>query len=303
MRRVVRALAGLVAALGLVACGLHVAQSGDGDPGAPPPGALRIATLNVHYIWAERDTGPWSLADWAVRRDALDAAVKATGADIIAFQEMESFRGGNGDTDNLARTFLLQRNPGYAAAAVGDWRTFPSTQPIFYRRDRLRLVDQGWFFFSTTPDVIYSRTFDGSWPAFASWAEFRPLAGGAPLRVVNVHFEHRSRSNRHLSAALVAERLAPVMAQGRAVVLAGDINDIAGSRTHAILERAGFAFLPVAGSTFHLNRGLNLVPAIDHIALAGPLAAAGPPVVLRRRFGGVWPSDHYPVVADILPGR
>ena len=302
MRRLLRGLAVVAAALALVACGLHVAQSGDGAPGVPPPGALRVATLNVHYILANRETGPWSLADWAARREALDAAVKATGADVIAFQEMESFRGGDADTDNLARAFLLARNPGYAAAATGDWRGFPPTQPSFYPRARPGRREPRRVFFSTTADALAPRPLDGTWPAFASWAEFETRPEGHRLRVVNVHFEHRSRSNRHQSAALVAGRLASVIGAGGAVVLAGDINDITGSRTHAILRGAGFAFLPVTGSTYHLNRGLNLVPAIDHIALAGPLRAAGQPVVIRRRFGGIWPSDHYPVLADILPG-
>ncbi|QYK43263.1 MAG: endonuclease [Paracoccaceae bacterium] len=299
MRRIAKGMLLVLAALALVACGLHVAQSG--NPALPPrpDGALRVATLNVHYILANRATGAWSLADWDRRREPLDLAFKATGADIVAFQEMESFRGGDEDSDNIARAWLLARNSGYAAAAIGDWRVFPSTQPIFYRRDRLRLMDQGWFFFSTTPDVIYSRTFNGSWPAFASWADFLPLDGGRRIRVVNVHFEHRSRSNRHLSAALVAERLAPMLTAGEPVILAGDLNDIAGTRTLAILQDAGFSFLPVQGATFHLNGGLNLLPAIDHIALAGPLRAAGAPTVLRQRFGGEWPSDHYPVVADV----
>jgi hypothetical protein len=142
----------------------------------------------------------------------------------VAFQEMESFRRGSDGGLNLARDFLLERNPGFAAAASGDWREFPSTQPIFYRRDRLRLIDQGWFFFSTTPDVIYSRTFDGSWPAFASWAEFAPLDGGRPFRVVNMHFEYRSGSNRLQSAGLVRDRIRPAIAAGTPTFVVGDLN-------------------------------------------------------------------------------
>jgi endonuclease/exonuclease/phosphatase family metal-dependent hydrolase len=302
MRRLAAALALTLGALALAACALHVAQSGDAGLPARAAGTLRLATFNVHYIDARQPTGPWSLADWAARREALDAAFKALDADLVAFQEMESFRCGNDDSDNLARRWLLDRNPGYAAAAVGDARLFPSTQPILYRTATLRLVDQGWFFFSATPDTIYSRTFDGSWPAFASWAVFARAGDGRRLWIVNVHFEYRSRSNRHRSAALVADRLAAPLAAGEAVVLTGDLNDIAGSRTQAILQGAGFAFLPVRGATFHLDRGLNLVPAIDHIALAGPVRAAGAPVVVRRRFAGRWPSDHYPVVADVILG-
>lgn len=298
LRWVMRGAGVIVLVLGLVACGLHLAQSGQTPPAPRAEGALRLATVNVHYILLNQENGPWSVADWNGRRDAMDAAFKALDADVVAFQEMESFAGGNSDDVNLARSFLLERNAGYAAAAIGDWRQFPSTQPIFYRRDLLRVVDQGWFFFSDSPDVIYSRTFNGSYPAFASWAEFERRADGRRFHVFNVHFEFSSRSNRHLSAALVADRMAPVVARGGPVFLLGDLNDLTGSRTMAILQQAGVTFAPVRGATYHLNRGVNVLPAIDHIGAAGPARLVGGPVVLRQKFGGVWPTDHYPVQAD-----
>ncbi|SEN83670.1 Metal-dependent hydrolase, endonuclease/exonuclease/phosphatase family [Loktanella fryxellensis] len=264
----------------------------------PPPGSVRVATHNVHYIVLNEATGPWSVGNWEDRRTALDAAFKAVAPDIIAFQEMESFARGDDGRVNLARDWLLAQNPGYAAGASGDSRTFPSTQPILYRTDRFTLLNPGWFFFSDTPDVIYSRTFDGSYPAFASTVRLAD-ADGTVLNVVNVHFEYKSGSNRTASARLVAERMAPLIAAGERVVLTGDLNAMRGSPTADILRDAGFTFLPVTGSTYHFDRGINLFGAIDHIALSGPLDATGPVQVLRQRFMGRWPSDHYPVVADI----
>ncbi|SLN42283.1 Endonuclease/Exonuclease/phosphatase family protein [Roseivivax jejudonensis] len=297
MRRVRRLLALCLAVPALVACALHIAHSG--DPGLPPAqdGAIRVATHNVHYIWGRRATGRWSVGDWEARAPALDAALKATGADLVAFQEMETFEGGNSDARNLARSHLLDANPGYAAAAIGPWRRFPSTQPIFYRPDRLELRDQGWFFFSDMPDTIYSRTFDGSYPAFASWAEFVDPAGRA-FRVVNVHFDAGSGENRLKSARLVARRIAPWIDDGQPVLLMGDLNARAGAPTLDILAEAGLDFAPIDGATFHFDLGINLFGAIDHIAASDRFERVTDPVVLRRRFAGDWPSDHYPVVAD-----
>jgi endonuclease/exonuclease/phosphatase family metal-dependent hydrolase len=277
----------------LAACGWDAAPLP-----APAGNALRIATYNVHYIRLDEESGPWSRGDWDRRKTPLAAAAAATGADVMAFQEMESFSRASDGAVNLARDWLLEALPGYGAAATGDWRRFPSTQPIFYRRDRLEPLDQGWFFFSETPDAIYSRTFDGSYPAFASWAQFRDLRTQARFRVVNVHFDAFSPLNRRRSAALVAERLAPWISAGETVILAGDLNAIDGMVPHDILERAGLAFAGVSGSTFHFGRGLNLFGAIDHIAYSGAERVA-PPMVLRRRFGGEWPTDHYPVVVDL----
>jgi len=301
LRRILKGAGAGLLALALLLAALQIANSA-GDPvAAKAPGAIRIATYNVHYIDLLAGGGPWSAADWEVRKGPLDDAFKAIDADIVAFQEMESFQGGSGGELNLTLDFLLASNPDFGAAATGDWRTFPPTQPIFYRKDRFQVLDEGWFFFSDTPDVIYSRTFNGSWPAFASWAEFAPLGGGAPFRVVNVHFEYRSASNRLLSAALVRDRIAPVIAAGRPLFLVGDINARRRSPTAEILEEAGVVFAPVEGSTYHFDRGLNLLFPIDHIGATPDLRRVGGPVVIRSRFRGEWPSDHYPVFADYLP--
>lgn len=275
----------------------HVLLSRGPVLGPKPAGALRIATHNIHYIVVGRGPGRWSDRAWDRRKQAADATFKALDADIVAFQEMESFSGGNDDHNNLARQWLLAQNPDYAAAAIGDWRAFPSTQPVFYRRARLAVVDQGWFFFSDTPDQIYSRTFDGSYPAFASWVAFRDRQNDTELRVLNVHLDYASAENRRKSTALIVEKLNQWRAEGRAVVLVGDLNARAGSSVLASLEQAGLSFLPVAGATYHLDRGLHLFGAIDHIGHTPEITPLAAPVVFRQKLTAVWPSDHYPVVA------
>jgi len=300
MRRIVTGTM-LVLVVLVLAVGCQMQRnSGGPSPGPQPDGALRVVTHNVHYILLNRTEGRWSRTDWDRRKPALDAAFKALAPDIAAFQEMESFAGGSANAVNLALDWLLAQNSGFSAAAVGDPASFPSTQPILYRRDRLELRDQGWFFFSETPGVIYSRAFNGSYPAFASWAVLRDRASGRDVTVINVHFDFGSWENRRRSAELVATEAGARLAAGERVVLLGDINARLGSPTHAILEGAGLRFLPVQGATVHFDKGLNLFGAIDHIAISPGVAAKGEPMVLRQSFGGVWPSDHYPVSADLM---
>lgn len=293
LKRMGMVIGGIVAVLGgMVAC--NSLPQPVQDPGTQ---SLRVATYNVHYIWLGRETGPWSVGDWERRKGPLQSAFRALNADVIGFQEMESFGRGLGPT-NLTLDWLVEQNPDYSAAAIGDPAEFPYTQPIFYRVDRLRLRDQGWFFFSETPDVIYARTFNGSWPAFASWAEFEDR-DGTIFRVYNIHTEYRSGSNRRLSSALIADRIAEPMTRMPVFVI-GDFNAISGSQTLAILEEAGVTFWPAQGSTYHFNRGLNLFPAIDHIGGTGGITPVGATFSIRGRFDGEWATDHYPVVGDFL---
>ncbi len=259
---------------------------------------LRIATYNVHYIVMQQETGAWSRGDWDRRKGPLDTAFKTIAADVIVFQEMESFARGDVSVDNLTLDWLLERNPDYRAAAVGTPSEFPSTQPILYRAERVELLQHGWFFFSDTPDVIYSRTFNGSFPAFASWAEFRDMQTGREFRILNMHTDFGSGSNRLQSVQLVANRVEPWFEADETVFLAGDLNARAGGNIIEVLEKAGFEFAPISGATYHFNRGLNLFGAIDHIAYSGQAVLSAPPVVIRDKFDGEWPTDHYPVVGD-----
>jgi endonuclease/exonuclease/phosphatase family metal-dependent hydrolase len=164
------------------------------------------------------------------------------------------------------------------------------------------VIDQGWFFFSDTPDVAYSRTFNGSFPAFASWAVFHDRTTEQGFRVVNIHTDYASRSNRVQSAQLVASRITPWIDADETLFVVGDLNARLGEKTADIIADAGIDFAPVQGATYHLNRGINLFGAIDHIGAIGAAKIAGDPVVIRRKYAGEWPTDHYPVIADYMLG-
>lgn len=299
-RMIVKTVAALFLVLALVACAQIYRNSGADPLPAASETALRVATYNVHYISVRRETGDWSLADWHRRKEPLDEAFKYIAADLVAFQEMESHSGPEESQDNLTLDFLMENNPDYAAAASGNPAVFPNTQPILYRTERLEMMDQGWFFFSGTPEVIYSRTFNGSYPAYATWASFTDRKTGANFRVVNIHTDFSSRENRLQSVELVAERISPVIASSETVLVMGDMNARLGDRTLEIIEETGVTFAPVQGATYHFNRGLNLFGAIDHIGWAGDVAMASPPTVIRQQFSGEWPTDHYPYLIDLI---
>ena len=101
----------LVVALGgIVACNSLPQPAQD-----PPAQALRIATYNVHYIWLDRATGDWSVGDWDRRKGALQSAFRSLEADVVGFQEMESF-GRTSAPANLTLDYLIEQNrPQYDA--------------------------------------------------------------------------------------------------------------------------------------------------------------------------------------------
>lgn len=255
---------------------------------------IRFASFNIHYV----APGQKKL-NWDNRKSAVTKALEDIDADIIAFQEMETFAGGSFNTQNKQLDWILQHLPEYSAGAFGPAEVYPNTQPILYRHARFTQKEQGFFFFSDTPEVIYSRTFNGSWPAFCSWATLIDLGSGEEITVFNIHFEYKSMGNRSKSAQLVAQRLKPLVDDGMSVVLLGDTNAPGFTPTMRKLKNIPLTLAKSAGSTFHFNRGLNLIPAIDHVLFSGKLQQHGRTTLLREKYDDVWPADHYPVIVEL----
>ncbi|MHA7879142.1 MAG: endonuclease/exonuclease/phosphatase family protein [Saccharospirillum sp.] len=266
----------------MLCSGLSMAQS------------FTVASFNIHYITPNQADN-----DWPDRREAVRRVVGAMNADILAFQEMETFVGGHANSENRQLDWVLAHHRHYAVGAYGDARSFPITQPILYDPERFDLLDQGWFFYSQTPDQIYSRTFNGGYPAFTSWVKLKERNSGQPLWVLNNHFDYASGSNRRRSADLVAEFLAPIQCRQEAVIVLGDFNAPSFWPPMPFLEQQGLKLVPPSGGTHRLFLGWALLPAIDHILIGGPLERQGEIERFTGRYAGQFPSDHYPIAATV----
>lgn len=295
----------LLATLFVLATGLSgAAQTGAAEPQATEPsrggGTLRVATLNVHYIAEEGDYG----VPWEPRRRAVAESIRRANPDIVAFQEMETFAGSSWSRQNRQQAYLARQFPEYHWGATGTPPEFPNTQPVMYRSDRFAENDRGFFFFSESPDVPYSDPWVGRFSAFATWTLLsdNSPAGTPRLYVYNVHFDSRHGENRRRAAQLVLERIRSRRFRELPVIVLGDFNAPRFFPPVRVFREAGFQATDPGGATFHFNRGLDLLPGIDHILASSELDILETNVD-RRRYGGVWPSDHYMVTAELSPRK
>ncbi len=260
---------------------------------AEPAAQFNIASFNIHYSLAKR-----SKNDWAPRKQAVSAVLQEMGADIIAFQEMETFEGNQFSNLNIQLDWIQQSVKGYGVAAVGKPEIYPSTQPILYKKALFTVEEQGFFFFSKTPDVIYSEQWNGGYPYFCSWVRFTHLPSNQQFYVLNVHNDFRSYKNRLRTSTLIVERLQPLQQSGLPIIVLGDFNEPEGFKTLDILQETGLKLAPPQGAT---NRvlGFNILPAIDHILANERVQFAADIKVWRSKYDGVYPSDHYPLSVDV----
>lgn len=275
----------LLLLLALCAACATTARSGASDD-AP----LRVMTFNVR-LPTDVD-GP---DRWDARRDIAVRMLQRADADLVGTQELFKRQG-----DEIVaalpqyRWFGRDRRGGHADEHMG----------LFYRADRLRLLDSGDFWLSETPDVPGSITWGNLYPRMVTWARFE-RRGGARVTVFNTHLPYRDQDEaaRVRGAQLLAARIA-ALPRDEPVIVTGDFNAAPDTGAHAALLQSGLrdAWSIAAArsgpeATFHAFTGTP-DRRIDWILVRGFDVR-----VLRTidtNEGGRYPSDHFPVVAELV---
>lgn len=254
---------------------------------------LRVMTFNVRY--PNPDDGP---NIWARRRAVFLRTIAAANPDVIGTQELFALQGAD-----IVRAlpsyawFGRDRRGGHVDENMG----------IFYRRDRLTLIRHGDYWLSDTPSVIGSMAWGATLPRMVNWGVFETRGRIRRQFVLfDTHFAHRDEDDiaRERSAALLLDQMKAI-AGTLPIVLTGDMNATPDSRAYARLSAQladAWTAAPVRQGpelTFHDFTG-HPDRRIDYIFARGltPLRAE----VRTDHAGGVFASDHFPVLADLQFG-
>jgi endonuclease/exonuclease/phosphatase family metal-dependent hydrolase len=270
---------------------------------------LRILSFNIRYHNPQDGVHAWPR-----RKERVASLLRLYRPDLMGLQEVL-----RDQLDDLRR-----RLPGFGWVGVGrdDGRDQGEFAPIFYRRNRLDLLESDTFWLSETPARPGSLGWDAACVRIATWARFTDRATGRTFLHLNTHLDHRGEQAQVESARLLrkflAERTTPDLA-----LITGDFNCTADSEPYALLTNAvaaagsPLADAMLASETPHhgpsgtLNSDFTdpLRDKIDYIFTwqsdgESPAAVDSPFVVhahavLADQWDGHYPSDHLPVLADI----
>ncbi|MEW6198152.1 MAG: endonuclease/exonuclease/phosphatase family protein [Planctomycetota bacterium] len=260
--------------------------------GCAAPAPFRVMSFNIRT--ADADDG---VNAWPPRREVVVATIQAHAPDILGLQEVLASQG-----DELRAAL-----PDYGFVGVGrdDGQQAGEFVPILYRRQRLTLLEAGHFWLSDQPTQPGSVGWDAALPRMATWARLR--CNDAPwheIHVVNTHLDHRGAQAR-LESARLLRRLVESLG-GLPILLLGDFNCPPGSAPYRVLTagRGDLAELSdahaAAGNvgTYHAFTGQPGVGRIDWILVNRRLRTLTADVDRAQRDGR-YPSDHFPVVAEI----
>lgn len=262
-----------------------------------PPGAaqgvpeLEVMTFNIRYGTA--DDGDHV---WPNRRALVAEVIEREAPSVLAIQEALDFQ-----LDELAPVLAGYRKIGQHR----DGGTGGEFSGLYVRTEAAEIVDQGEFWLSPTPDVVASRGWDAALHRTAAWVDLRVPGFGDPVRVYGTHFDHRGEQARIESAKMIA---AHARAAGRRTLVLGDLNVPDGSPALRTFEDEGYRSAVMVvhpderrGTFSGFDDPTGGPNRIDHV-LVGPGFTVLDARILDDRVDGIFPSDHFPVVAVVTPG-
>lgn len=273
--------------------------------------SFRIMSFNIRGAFHRSD----GANAWHARSALNVQTIRRHNPDLIGFQELQSGNLQVYQAELTDYTYILGNH------VSGEPPEYPA---IFWKPARFDLLDSGAFWLSETPDV-YSGSWDTNCVRAMTWARFDDKVDGGQFIHLNTHLDHISGWARTEGLRLILSRLSTIRQPDLPTVLAGDFNcnacDLATDASAAdvnycFLLDSGFSDTYLASGnsdaansyTFHGFEGegfqregttrIDWIMTLDGAQHFRVLASG----ILRDHAAPLYPSDHYPVFADLALG-
>jgi len=249
--------------------------------------SLRLLTYNVRY--STLDSGD---DVWAERRDGVASVIRFHDPDVVCLQEVWR--------DQLSD--LEARLPAYAW--VHAETSSGEHTPIGYRPDRVTVRDSEVFSLSESPRDLHAMDWDTTVPRVTTAARLAAAAPDAELLVANTHLDHDGERARRRGASLLADRLGD---RAGPTVVAGDLNSGPSDPPCRTLTDAGFRAARALAehphgplTTYNDFEAPQPGNRLDYVLVdADDVAVDRFGVLADLDARGRFPSDHFPVLADL----
>jgi endonuclease/exonuclease/phosphatase family metal-dependent hydrolase len=269
------------------------------------PARLRALTFNIRFDF-ERD-GP---NRWENRVDLVVKTIKDSQAQVVCLQEDKAHQVED----------LKKRLPEFAFVGRGRNATGSGERcSIVFSRKHFKLKDSGDFWLSDTPDKPGSNTWGDKYPRKVTWALLVTTKRKKSLLVLNTHYPEGKREEirqkgTDLIVGWISQRTGATSKKRRKkskpipMMICGDFNEDAGSGPHSTFTDATKLGLrdvwletpPVDRhpGTYNGFKGLKTQQRIDWVLVGGPVKVLKVGKI-SEAIEGRYPSDHYPVFADL----
>jgi endonuclease/exonuclease/phosphatase family metal-dependent hydrolase len=260
---------------------------------------VSVMTFNIRY-----DNPGDKPNDWPSRRDWAGDLVAFYHPDFVGVQEALH----NQLVD------MQGRLPDYTFFGAGrdDGKLSGEFCAIFYKKEKFDLVRSATFWLSETPEKPGIMGWDAVCNRVVTWGEFKNKSTGKSFFVFNTHFDHMGKIAREESSKLVLTKVSEIAGNKDAIII-GDFNSDPES---SVYQRLTNGFSGTKGLkdvyklaekpygpfwTFHSFGKTPLASRnrIDYIFVNRNVKVKRYVAISEQR-GDIFPSDHLPVMAEIV---
>lgn len=239
---------------------------------------------------------------WIHRKEHLVSMIRYHTPDLVGMQEVLHHQ----------LDYILQELPEYGWFGVGrdDGKTAGEYMAVLYRKERIDTLRTATFWCSENPDKL-GPGWDAACNRTVTWGKIRDRADRTEFFLFNTHLDHVGVTARRESAKLLMNRVA-ALTGGERVVITGDFNSVPSDEPYGIIvgpkaKKKFFDSRAVSKQRPHGPKGtfngftVSAVPSepIDYIFVSDRIAVLAHGT-LAELIDGRFPSDHFPVIADIL---
>jgi endonuclease/exonuclease/phosphatase family metal-dependent hydrolase len=266
--------------------------------------SIRLLSFNVLF-----DYGIDNPHSWQSRREYVFSLLRFHAPDIFCLQEPLQIQ-----VDDFAENFP---DYNYLSVDCGDGMSEGQHMSIFYLTEKFETIDSGKFGLSEMPEKMGLVGWDAKNPRLALWVKLLQKNNKQTFYVVTTHLDHIGENARQQGALLLGKKIDEITG-GLPVLLCGDFNANPDSQTYKNMIDCGFADcsnanikynLPYTYHRFLLGEDDNeikkfaddsrVLKVIDHIFYKGTIQVLRHGVI-SDNYNGVYPSDHFPKMCDIL---
>lgn len=189
---------------------------------------MLVGTYNIRY----KNQGDSVKGErWSKRCQVMCDQINFMSPDIFGAQEVL----------HTQLVDMLKGLDGYDYIGVGrdDGKTAGEYAAVFYKKDRLRLLDHGDFWLSETPDRP-GLGWDAACVRICTWGKFTGMTAtnDEAFYFFNLHMDHVGVVARREAAKLIVSKVREI-AQGAPVIITGDFNVDQKDEIYSIFVQSG----------------------------------------------------------------
>lgn len=257
---------------------------------------ITVMSYNIRY-----DNPGDGVNAWPNRKDKVAEMIDSRySSDIVGLQEVLFHQ----------LEDLQERLPDYNWVGAGrdDGHRKGELSPIMYKTDLFELIATNTFWLSENPQMPGSTSWDTAITRIVTWAKFKDRRNDKEFYVLNTHFDHRGEVARVESAKIMSKKVSDFN-DDLPIIITGDFNVNERSEAYEIMtetegiydaryiSESGHEGPTTSSNNWEEMRGPE--SRIDYI-FVNQHVNVHTHRILDDRYDGRFPSDHLPVVAELV---